>query len=340
MAKSAAIERALDRIDPAIRCYLLYGADESGSRALARRLEIAMGAEAERIDLEPTRLVADTALLADEAASMSMFGGARHIRVEGVTDSCLAAVEALMEAPAAGNPVVLIAGALKKDAKLVKRLDADKAAMTFQSWPPSDADFDRLAVQLGREQGLRIDEDIARRLAESAEGDRAVLASEIVKLALYVDAAPERPVAVTHAQFDAITAGNGEADLSRFVDAVTGGDPARLEAELARLAGEGQEGITLVRALLRRLLPMAAARAELDRGASPGMATERHGRAMALKDRKGLERDVVRWPAARIARAIERLGALDRELRHTAGAGTIAADAEFFAIARAAGRRR
>ncbi len=340
MAKSAAIERALDRPDAAIRCYLLYGADESGSRALAKRLEVAMGAEAERIDLEPARLVADPALLADEAASMSMFGGARHIRVEGVTDSCLTAVEALMEAPAAGNPVVLVAGALKKDAKLIKRLEGDRAAMIFQSWPPNDADFDRLAVQLGRDEGLRIDADIARRLAESAEGDRAVLASEIVKLALYADAAPERPVEVTPALFEANTAGNGEADLTRFVDAVLGGDPAKLEGELARLAGEGQEGIPLVRALLRRLLPMAAARAELERGASPSMAAERHGRAMSLKDRKGVERDVARWPAARIARAVERLGALDRELRHTAGAGTIAADAEFFTIARAAGRRR
>jgi DNA polymerase-3 subunit delta len=340
MAKSAAIERALDRPDATIRCYLLYGPDESGSRALAKRLEIAMGADAERIDLEPARLTADPALLSDEASSGSLFGGPRHIRVEGVTDSCLAAVEALLEAPAAGNPVVLIAGALKKDAKLVKRLDGDKAAMSFQSWPPNDADFDRLAVQLGREQGLRIDDDIARRLAESAEGDRAVLASEIVKLALYTDAAPERPVEVTHALFEANSAGNGEADLSRFVDAVTGGDPARLERELARLSGEGQEGITLVRALLRRLLPMAAARAELERGASPSLAAERHGRAMSLKDRKGLERDVGRWPSARIARAVERLGALDRELRHTAGAGTISAEAEFFAIARAAGRRR
>ena len=340
MANSAAIERALDKPSAAIRCYLLYGPDESGSRALAKRLDIAMGAEAERIDLEPARLIADPALLSDEAASVSMFGGPRHIRVEGITDSCLAAVEALLEAPAAGNPVVLVAGALKKDAKLVKRLEADKAAMTFQSWPPNDADFDRLAIQLGRDQGLRIDDDIARRLAESAEGDRAVLASEIAKLALYADAATDRPVEVTHAMFEANTAGNGEADLTRFVDAVLGGDPAKLEGELARLSGEGQEGIPLVRALLRRLLPMAAARAELERGASPSMAAARHGRAMSAKDRKGVERDVGRWPSARIARAVERLGALDRELRHTAGAGTIGADAEFFTIARAAGRRR
>ena len=86
MAKSAAIERALDIADPSVRCYLLYGPDESGSRALAQRLVKALGPDAERIDIEAGRLASDPAILADEAASVSLFGGARHIRVEGVTD--------------------------------------------------------------------------------------------------------------------------------------------------------------------------------------------------------------------------------------------------------------
>ncbi len=340
MAKSAAIERALDKADPSVRCYLLYGPDESGSRALAQRLAKALGPDAERIDLDPARLASDPALLADEAASVSLFGGARHIRVEGVTDSCLAAVEALMQAPAAGNPVVLIGGALKRDAKLVKLLEAAGGAMLFASYPPEGVDAERLAVMLAREQGLKLDADIARRLADASGGDRAVLASEIEKLALYADASPEQPREAGHDMFDAIAADIGEADLTRFVDAVIGGQEALLERELVRLAGEGQEGIPLVRALLRRLLAMAAVRTEVDRGASPAQAIERAGRTLFWKEKPAITRDVARWPSARIARAIERLSLLDRELRRSAGPGTIGADAEFFTIARAANRRR
>ena len=62
-----------------------------------------------------------------------------------------------------------------------------------------------------------------------------------------------------HDMFDAIAADIGEADLTRFVDAVLGGQEAALERELVRLAGEGQEGIPLVRAVLRRLLAMVEA---------------------------------------------------------------------------------
>ncbi len=340
MAKSAAIERALDAADPSVRCYLLYGPDESGSRALAQRLARALGPDAERIDLDPARIAVDPALLADEAASVSLFGGARHIRVEGVADSCLAAVEALMEAPAAGNPVVLIAGALKRDAKLVKRLEGANGAMLFASYPPEGGEADRLAMMLAREQGLKLDPDIARRLADASGGDRAVLASEIEKLALYADASPEHPREAGHAMFDAIAADIGEADLTRFVDAVLGGQEAVLERELIRLAGQGQEGIPLVRALLRRLLAMAAVRTEVDRGASPATAADRAGRALFWKEKNAITRDVARWPSVRIARAIERLSLLDRELRRSSGPGTIGADAEFFAIARAANRSR
>ena len=340
MAKSAAIERALDTADPSVRCYLLYGPDESGSRALAQRLAKALGPDAERIDIDAARLVSDPAILADEAASVSLFGGARYIRVEGVTDSGLPAIEALLEAAAAGNPVVLIGGALKKDAKIVKRVEGDPAAMLFASYAPEGGDADRLAAMLAREKGLKLDAALARRLADASGGDRAVLASEIEKLALYADASPENPREASHDMIDAIGADNGEADLTRFVDAVIGGQEALLERELARLAGEGQEGIPLVRALLRRLISLAAARTEVERGMSPSQAADRIGRALFWKEKNAIARDVGRWPAARIARAIDRLSLLDRELRRSAGPGTNGADAEFFAIARAASRRR
>lgn len=338
-AKSAAIERALDAPSPAIRCYLLYGPDDSGSRALAARLAKALGPEAERVDFTPAQLKADPALLADEAASVSLFGGARHIRVDGAGEECFAAVEALLEAPAAGNPVVLIGGALKKDAKLVKRIGGDPAGLIFASYPPEGAEADRIAIGLARDRGLRIDEDLARRLADACGGDRALLAGEIEKLALYADATPEAPQQASHAMFDAIGVDSGEADLSKLVDAVIGGNERQLEQELVRLSAEGQEGITLVRAVLRRVLAMAGARAEMDRGSAPAAAVDRVARYLHFREKDGIVRDLPRWPASRLALAVERLAGTERALKASGGAGPIAAETVFFAIARAARRR-
>ena len=65
-----------------------------------------MGEDAERIDLSGPDLKADPAKLADEAAAISLFGGARMIRIDPIGDESFAAVEALLEAEKAGNPVV------------------------------------------------------------------------------------------------------------------------------------------------------------------------------------------------------------------------------------------
>ena len=340
MARDAAIRAALDKADPSIRCYLLYGPDESASRALAQRLATAMGPEAERLDLDPSQIAADPALLTDEAASISMFGGARHIRVEGVGDTCLAAVEALLEAPAAGNPVVLIGGALRKDSKLVKLVSGHATGMAHASWQPDAGDIDQVAIELGRAQGLRIGRDLARRLSASAGGDRAILASEIEKLALYADASPDRPCEAEHAMLDAIGADMGEADLTRFTDAVLGGEEPVLDAEITRLVQDGREGVGLVRALLPQLVQLAAIRAEIDRGASPGQAVEKAGRAIFWKQKDKWAAYAMRWPSPRIARAIERISEAGREIMRASGPGRIGVEAELFTIPRQAGRRR
>ena len=89
--KEPQITKALDNPDGTVRLYLLYGPDDSGSRALAARLERAMGPDAERIDLDGATLKEDPARLADEAASFSLFGDKRHIRVTGGDDCTNAA---------------------------------------------------------------------------------------------------------------------------------------------------------------------------------------------------------------------------------------------------------
>jgi len=93
-ANRGQIEKALDAPPSDIRFFLLYGPDEAGSTALARRLERAMGPGAERVDLDVATLREDPARLADEAASFSMFGDKRWVRINGMGDESLPAVTA------------------------------------------------------------------------------------------------------------------------------------------------------------------------------------------------------------------------------------------------------
>ena len=336
-ANKAQIERALQAPATDTRFFLLYGPDESGSRALMKMLG---PAGAERVELSGTELKNDPARLADEAASISLFGGPRVIIVEPAGDEILPAVEALVEAPAAGNPVVIVAGALKPTSKLVRLALASPAAMAFASYVPDARDAPKLVMELAREQGLTVRPDVARRIADAAAGNRAIIAQELAKFALFLDAAPERPKPVESDTVDAIGAASEEGDLSRLVDSVSGGDVKTLESELIRLRSEGVEGIPLIRAMLRRMTLLARLRGEVERGNSVGTVMATQGKAIFWKEKDAVASQVSRWSSELIAKGMSRLLEAERQVKAPGGLGPVAVDEELFAICRQAARLR
>ena len=152
--KPEEMARLLGNPDPAIRFYLLAGEDEAGSRTLFRALESAMGSDAERVDLTSSKLKEDPALLASEAASISLFGGARYIRVTVETsgDNMVDAVAALLQAEVAGNPVVAIAGTLTPKAKLLKLIDDSPLARACISYMPDDRNIVGIVQAIAQEK--------------------------------------------------------------------------------------------------------------------------------------------------------------------------------------------
>jgi DNA polymerase III subunit delta len=332
--------RALDAPPAHIRLFLLHGADESGSAALAKRLERACGADAERIDLDSGALKADPARLADEAASFSLFGGKRYIRIQPAGDEAVPAIEAMLSNDTGENPVIAVAGALKASSALLKLALASPAVLAFASYAPDGASAERLAETLGREAGLRLDRDTARQIAILAGNDRAIMAQEIEKLALYLDAGPERPVEAGREALDAVSAAASDGDLSRLVDAVMDGRPDATASELARLAQEGLEGIPLIRALTRRVTLLTSLRAEVDGGKAPGAAVEAKGKAIFWKEKGVVERQLGRWTSPRLATAAARLLAAERAIKASGTVGDMLGDNELIAISRAAARAR
>ncbi|HEY0112304.1 MAG TPA: DNA polymerase III subunit delta [Allosphingosinicella sp.] len=338
-ANRAQIERAL-RNPGQQSFFLLYGPDDSGSRALAKLVAVAMGAEAERVELSGSELKSDPARLADEAASLSLFGGARYVLVEPAGDECVAAVEALLQAPQRGNPVVLVAGALKPASKLLKLALGEPSALAFASYAPEGAEAERMVAEMARAEGIAVRPDVARRLADGCGGNRAILALELQKLALYLGAAPDRPQPLDHDALDEVGAAAEEGDLSRLVDSVGSGNMALLKAELQRLSSEGVEGVPLIRAVLRRMSLLTRLRAQVERGQSVDAVMASQGKSLFWKEKDGVARQLGRWRAEALARSVSRLVEAERQLKASGGLGPVAADEELFAICRKAARLR
>lgn len=299
-----------------------------------------MGAEAERIDLDGSTLKDDPARLSDEAASFSMFGDRRWVRINGMGEESLPAVTALLEAQAAGNPVIATAGALKATSKLLKLLLDSPKAMTFASYQPDAREAEQIAVAIAREGGLRLSSELARRIVDLTNGDRALMGGEIEKLILYLDAAPDRPCEATAEALDALSADNPESDAAPLVNAVLGGDLRAMHRELGRLAESGTAMAAVLRPLLTRAMLLANIRSSFDESGRIDAAVEAAGKQVFWKEKGMVSRQVRLWDAHGVARVIQRLSQAERASRSGRGLGDLLVRHELLAIARQAARER
>lgn len=336
-ANPGQIRAALDRPSADIRLYLLHGPDEAAAADLARRLGAALGQEAERVDLDAATLKSDPARLADEAASLSLFGGVRYIRAGPIGDESHDALAGLLSAACAGNPVVALAPAVRTTAKIVKLAIESRTAMAFACYLPEGDAADRIVLDIARAHGLRTTATIARRIAEGCGGDRAAMTREIEKLALYLDADAERPADLDDRALEEIGADLGEAESTRVVEALVDGQAARLGAEIARLEAAGTSPIPWLRAIARRLIALVEMRAEIDGGDSVDAAMKRH--RIFRGEEAATARALRRWSPAMLTGALARVRVAERAVMAPANAGPVLADGAMLTLAREVERR-
>ena len=328
------IGRAVDQPSRETRFYLFHGPDEAQSRALASRLLESLGAT--KSLLTGGSVKSDPASLADEAGAMSLFGGARLIWIEPAGDEIADGVQALLDGPPPESPVAAIAGALRKTSALLKLAEASPQAAAFAAYAPEGQDAERMVMDVGRRFGLKVSPPVAARLADYCGNDQAIVAQELQKLALYIDASPHAPKELDHDALDAVGAENAEGDFLRLADLALGGDIAALSEELARLPAAGSEAIPVVRSLQRRLLMLAPARARVERGERPDAVMTSLGKALFWKDKAMVGRMLAKWSADDLSTVAERAGRLERSLMLTAAPDREALGEELLAIARKA----
>jgi DNA polymerase-3 subunit delta len=333
-ASKGSIGGAVDRPDSKIRFYLLLGPDEAQSRALAARLLAA--SEAAKFAVSAADVKSNPALLADEAAALSLFGERRLIWIEPAGAEILEGAEALLTAPSVESPVVAVAGALPKSSPLLKLAEASPQALAFTAYLPEGDDAARMVSDLGRRVGLKISPPLAARIAEGCANDQAIVAQEVEKLALFVGASPHSPRELDHEAIDALGVDSGDGGVSRLGDLALLGDVAEVAEILSHVSIGGSEAIPAVRSLQRRVLMLAPARARVERGERIDAVLASLGKALFWKEKRAVQTMLAKWTASELARVSERAGELERGLMFSEVPEREALGETFLAIARRA----
>lgn len=320
--KPAELER-VQRLDH--RFILLTGPDDATMETLAARLIGLAGKDAERLDLTSSQMAQDPSLLAAEAASMSLFATQRVIRLDinGSGDDCLAAVEALLGADTVINPVIATGATVTAKSKLVKLVEGSDHAVAAICYQPDRRALIGIAMSAAEVVGLRLGNAEAQLLIDLVSGDQALMRRELEKIALYLDAGPDRQRQVAAADLAALGAATHEEDVSECINVALGGKVRDLPAMLAKAAAVGVAEIRIIRALAIRAMQLARLRAEVDAGAHPATVVAARSSGVFWKEQGAVTAQLHIWDSVRIARLMSRLLDCERGLKASGTAGGV-----------------
>ena len=337
-ARIAAIAR---RWPDDVRLVLLHGPDAAASRDIADQLgrQFADAANPMAIEtLSGAALAADPGALSAAVGAMSMFGDRTLVRIEGLDDKGLEAIEAMLAGPA-GNPVVAIGGDLKKG-KLAGLAERSPAIASMLSYEPTLRDAVRLVGDIGAELGLKPSRDAATMVFEASGGDRTIIRRELEKLSLYCDASPESPKPLEAIDVAALAPGAGDSDQFALGGAIAGGQLA-LAADLLGRLGDGL-GIVALRAVERRMTQLLGLRAAVDAGQSPRNAVDGARPPIFWKEKDAMVAEVAAWTTPALVAALAALLDAERAIKSRGSLGETMAHATLLDLARrgAVARRR
>ena len=322
--------------------FFFCGPDEAGASAGAAKIGSLLNDPGERVDLSGSDLRKDPVRLGDEARSTSLFGDKRHLMVRASGDEAHEAVKILLEGIDNGQggacPVLIVATSATDKSRTAKRLEKRGDALVVMFWPPDLSSVSASVRTMADAAGLRLNGDIAERIARGAGFDVRLAQSEVTKLALYLDASPEAPRSADIDALEAIGAATEEDGFMPLVNAVLSGESAKLPGELRRMHELSLNPVGLLLAFERRAAQLAQLSARIGPRGDIGstLKSERSARRVFFKDERDLAIQLRRWRGRKLNRLVEKLVGLHRSLLSNSQSAEILLAQGLTEIARAA----
>ena len=337
--KAGEVESAIRRADARTPVLLFYGPDtglvSERARAAAERAVDDPMDPFQLIRIDGDVIAADPGRLADEAATIGLFGARRAIWVKPTARNIAPSVEAVLGAPLQDTVVVLEAGDLAKSSPLRALCERSPKALALPCYPDSDRDLGAVVDEALRAAGLTIGRDARAALVASLGGDRLATRAELAKLTLYAHGRRE----VTLADIDAVISDVSALALDSVVDGAFGGDVQAVDEGFRRLNAEGTAPSALLGAALRHALALLSARLDVAGGKS---ISEVAGswRGLHFRRKSAVERQLAVWQASALTRVVEKLQAAVLDSRRSPELGAALAGRTLLDIAAEARRAK
>lgn len=320
--KAHEVDGYLSRSTLGHKIILIYGPDRGlvseRSKSAAILTKVALEDPFSVIRLEASAIQADPARLADEALTVSMFGGDRLVWIKdagnekGLVDS----LKLLTVNPPDAATILIEADDLKPTSALRSLCENAASAIALPCYADDvravDALIDR---ELSKDQ-LSISLDARNLLKSSLGGDRLASRSEIEKLVLYSRGQKRIEVADVRAAIGDVSA----TTIDQLVDGVLIGDVAAFDAAYTSLLTKGTALQAILAGVTRQLSALMEQRFGMDRDGKTATAAVAAAKPPVFFTRKPVvERILTSTETASLMSFLSRLQSAVLESRKQAG---------------------
>lgn len=319
--KAHEVDQFIGKPSSSFPVVLLYGPDKGLVSERARRYAQAtklplddpfavIRMEADEIDADPSRL-------ADEARTISMFGGERLIWIKnaGGQKKLAEAIKLLATEPPHETYVLIEAGDLKKGAGLRGIIEASSAGMALPCYSDDARGIDGVIDDVLGEWKMQITLDGRQLLRASLGGDRLATRGELEKLCLYAKGKERIDI-------DDVREAVGDVaglSMDEVIDAVLTGNLPAFEASFDRVVKSGTASFLLLNSAMRQFQQIQTLRYSVDSERKSASVVVAGARPPIFFNRKKLiETALSRWNGESLSRVLERIQRAVLESRQNA----------------------
>lgn len=240
-------------------------------------------------------------------------GGRRVIIVRDADNNLMKQVKALFENSVSDTLVVIYSSSLNKKSSLVVWADAAEDAASVACYEDRDEDIFSAARAKFIENSITIGNEALQLLCARLSNDRKSTVGEIEKLITYIG--DRRNVTID--DIKAVVSDQSSSNTDDVCYYTAGGNSEKSQKALQRLLNEGEEPVTIIRALSNHFNRLITCQSYMEKGETPDKAVDKLVPRLMFYRVSSFKRQLAIWPKDRLFSVMELLYKCERDCKTT-----------------------
>ena len=303
---SAKADSFFESMDSKVRAVLFYGPDPGLVSERARKLTTAVLGDYNDpfclTEMSNDSVKANTSLLLDEAATFSMTGGRRVVRVRSGSDGITKGISEFISNSISDTLVVVDSDNLGPRSTLRQLFESAALAAAVPCYMDDSSSLSALISTLLKSSDMTINKPAMKWLVQRLGVNRANTEQEVLKLITYKLGKDGKNISLDDVVF--CIADSSALDLEDLVFNMASGDQPGLLMRYARLISTGTTPISILNASSRHLMRLYEVKGRLD-NMSTDAAIGQLKPPVFFKRRQQFELQVAKWGVSSLTRGLE-----------------------------------